>query len=486
VAVATYAGGMRAQAGAVALVVAILTGCQASEQAKQRMPESATSSPVPSSASPEQAPTTGRHEPSSVDSMPLALVVNVTRPTADVRLADARRVVASGATRWSAIGQSGGQMRVLTIRDRRAADVLRAVRGNTNVLGVVPAGAVDPRVRVLTVGGRHPLREPQHYPLRTASASPVPEVTTIAAVGDIMLGRRVGARHRADPGAPLKPLARRLAASEITVGNFESTLSTAGSPTQGGDSFAASPRVTSGLRAAGFDLLSLANNHVGDYGDRALRQTLASFARSKIDTVGAGRDLAQARRPVILERDGVRVGFVAVDSIGESPAATRAKAGTNRLNMPPRTGPLDRAALRRITSDIRALDKQVDVVIVLTHWGTQYTHRPEPSQRLAAQEFADAGADLVIGGHPHWVQGWEMAGSAVVVHSLGNFVFDMDFQTKTREGIFLEIVIWGDTVRAVEPVPYVIDAAFTPRLIRGSRAERILADVWQTSRGHLR
>ena len=374
-------------------------------------------------------------------------------------------------------------MRVLTTRDRRAGDVLRAVRGSGNVLGIVPASAVDPRVRVLTVGGRHPLREPQRYPLRTGSVGSVPEVTTIAAVGDIMLGRRVGDRHRADPGAPLKPLAKRLAGAEITVGNFESTLSTAGSPTQGGDSFAASPRVTSGLRAAGFDLLSLANNHVGDYGDRAFRQTLARFAKSKIDTVGAGRDLAQARRPVIMERGGVRVGFVAVDSIGESPAATRAKAGTNRLDMPPRTGPLDRSALGRITSDIRALGNQVDVVIVLTHWGTQYTHRPEPSQRLAAQAFADAGADLVIGGHPHWVQGWEMAGSAVVVHSLGNFVFDMDFQTKTREGIFLEIVIWGDTVRAVEPVPYVIDSAFTPRLSRGSRAQRILADVWQTSRG---
>ena len=474
---------MRAQAGAAALVVAILTGCQASEQAKQRTPESVASSRMSSPGSPEQTATPGGREPSAINSMPLALVVNATRPTADVRLADARRVVASGATRWSAIGQSGGQMRVLTTRDRRPDDVLRAVRSNANVLGLVPAGAVDPRVRVLTVGGHHPLQEPERYPLHTRSVDSVPEVTTIAAVGDIMLGRRVGDRHRADPGAPLKPLAKRLAGAEITVGNFESTLSTAGSPTQGGDSFAASPRVIAGLRAAGFDLLSLANNHVGDYGDRALRQTLARFAKSEIDTVGAGRDLAQARRPVIMERDGVRVGFVAVDSIGESPAATRAKAGTNRLNMPPRTGPLDRAALRRITSDIRALDKQVDVVIVLTHWGTQYTHRPESSQRLAAQAFAEAGADLVIGGHPHWVQGWEMAGSAVVVHSLGNFVFDMDFQTKTREGIFLEIVLWGDTVRAVEPVPYVIDAAFAPRLIRGSRAERILGDVWQTSRG---
>ena len=105
------------------------------------------------------------------------------------------------------------------------------------------------------------------------------------------------------------------------------------------------------------------------------------------------------------------------------------------------------------------------------------------SQRAAARTFADAGADLVIGGHPHWVQGYEMAGSAVVVHSLGNFIFDMDFQTKTREGIFLEIVLWGGVVKAVEPVPYVIDSAFTPRLVRGDRGRGIRNDVWRNSRG---
>jgi poly-gamma-glutamate synthesis protein (capsule biosynthesis protein) len=415
--------------------------------------------------------------------VPLALVVHATRPAADVAVADARRIITSGATRWSAIGQSGDRMRVLSTEDRRASEVLREVRASRNVLGVVPADAVDARVRVLTVDGRHPLKDPERYPLRIRSVRPVPEITTLTAVGDLMLGRRVGDRHRADPSAPLKPLAKRLAAAEITVGNFESTLSADGSPTQGGDSFAASPRVRSGLRAAGFDLLSLANNHVGDYGNRALRQTRARFDSGKIKTVGAGRDLAAARRPVIIERDGVRIGFLAVDSIGETPAATRTRAGTNRLNMPPRTGPLNRSQLRRVTSDIRALDRRVDTVVVLTHWGTQYTHRPESSQRTAARAFADAGADLVIGGHPHWVQGYEMVGAAVVVHSLGNFVFDMDFQTKTREGVFLEIVFWGDKVKAVEPVPYVIDNAFTPRLVRGDRAQDILTDLWRSSRG---
>ena len=192
----------------------------------RRRPRATPSEPT-SSASPD----VGRLRParSTADySMPLALVVHATRPTADVALADARRVVASGATRWSDIGQSGGKMRVLSTKERRAGDVLREVRASRDVLGIVPADAVDARVRVLTVGGRHPLRDPERYPLRTRSARPVPEVTTLAAVGDIMLGRRVGDRHRDDPGAPLKPLAKRLAAAEITVGNFESTLSADG------------------------------------------------------------------------------------------------------------------------------------------------------------------------------------------------------------------------------------------------------------------
>jgi poly-gamma-glutamate capsule biosynthesis protein CapA/YwtB (metallophosphatase superfamily) len=477
-----YAGEMMARAGWAALLVVLLTGCQASGDNPQPSPISGVSSSVSSSDSPNATTRPATPAPPGY-SVPLALVVNATRPTADVKVADARRVVRSGGTRWSAVGQSGGRMRVQSTEERAASEVLREVQASRDVLGIVPADAVDARVRVLTVGGRHPLREPERYPLHTHSARPVPEVTTITAVGDIMLGRRVGDRHRSDPGAPLKPLAKRLAAAEITVGNFESTLSAAGAPRQGNDSFAASPGVIPGLRTAGFDLMSLANNHVGDYGDRALRQTLSRFASAGIKTVGAGQNLAAARRPVIVEREGVRVGFLAIDSIGETPAATRIRSGTNRLNMPPRTGPLNRSQLQRISTDVRALSKRVDVAVVITHWGTQYTHRPEPSQRQAARALANAGADLVIGGHPHWVQGFEMAGSTVVVHSLGNFVFDMDFQTKTREGIFLEIVLWGGAVKAVEPVPYQIDGAFTPRLIRGERAQNILADVWRSSRG---
>jgi poly-gamma-glutamate capsule biosynthesis protein CapA/YwtB (metallophosphatase superfamily) len=415
--------------------------------------------------------------------MPLALVVHATRPTADVEVAAARRVASRGATRWSAIGQPGGRMRVASFRDSSAREVLRQVRTSRSVLGLLPASAVDARVRALTVGGRHPLRDPRAYPLEVDSPTPVPRVTTVTVVGDIMLARRVGQAVATDPGRPFRPLAKRLAGADVTVGNLESTLSTDGAPTQGGDSFGARPRVLRGLESAGFDLVSLANNHVGDYGDRAMRQTFARLRAADLPYVGAGRDLAEARRPVVITRDGVRIGFLGTESIGETPAAAGTRAGTNRLNMPPRTGPLDRTALRRIGRDIRRLKRDVDVVVVIPHWGTQYTHRAESSQRTAARAFAAAGADLVIGGHPHWVQGWETAGSAVVVHSLGNFIFDMDFQIKTREGIFVEIVLWDGQVKAVEPVPYVIDDDFTPRLARGARAASILGDVWANSRG---
>ena len=470
--------------GAYALVLLLALSACTPGPAEPASSPSPSVPVAPSAASPSAPPSpSSSPTPRAAHTQPLALVVHATRPVADVSVAAARSVVTDRPDRWSAIGQSGGRMRLVSFADGSSADVLRTVRSRTDVLGVLPVAEVDPSVRVLTVGGRHPLRDPRSYALQVPAADPAPRVTTLTVVGDVMLGRRVGRAIADDPRAVFRPLADRLSGADITVGNLESTLSTDGRPTQGGDSFGANPRVLRGLESAGFDVVSLANNHVGDYGDRALRQTLDRLKGADLRYVGAGRNLAEARKPVVVTNDGVRVALLATDSIGESPSATSGRAGTNRLNMPPRTGPLDRRALDRITADIRALKRTVDVVVAVPHWGTQYTHRPEPSQRTVARAFAEAGADLVIGGHPHWVQGWERVGSSTVVHSLGNFIFDMDFQTKTREGVFVEITLWGGEVKAVEPVPYVIDDRFTPRPVRGERAQRILDDMWSTSRG---
>jgi poly-gamma-glutamate synthesis protein (capsule biosynthesis protein) len=299
-------------------------------------------------------------------------------------------------------------------------------------------------------------------------------------VGDIMLGRRVTGRPA------LAPMSDRLASADITVGNLESTLARLGPPNPvQGDPFHAPPEVRRDLRLAGFDAIDLANNHTGDYGDESLVQTIELLHESGRPTFGAGRDLAQAREPVVLERHGVRFGFTGFNAIGETAEAGPGQPGALSVSMPPRTGPLDRRELARVLSDLRRLQRRADVVVVMPHWGQQYTHRPEPVQHQVARALVRAGADLVVGGHPHWVQGAESMGGqvdhALVVHSLGNFVFDMDSMSQTMEGLVLEATFWGDQLMAADFVPYRIGDDFAPRVVARDAAGSILDPFWEFS-----
>ena len=272
-------------------------------------------------------------------------------------------------------------------------------------------------------------------------------------------------------------MADRLAAADLTIGNLESTLSKAGAPRQGGDSFGARPDVRRGLRLAGFDVLSLANNHSGDYGPRALVRTVERLRAGGFRPVGAGRDLAAAARPVVVERDGTTFGVVAFDAIGETPAATAESPGALRLRMQPRTGPLDEGDLRRVLGIVRRLDRQVDVVLVVPHWGTQYTHAPFATSASVARALVRAGADVVAGGHPHWVQGVEAVGGGLIAYSLGNFVFDMDFMQQTQEGFVLELTFWGARSRTPGWCPM----SSVPTSRRAGRKVRGATRSWPTS-----
>jgi poly-gamma-glutamate capsule biosynthesis protein CapA/YwtB (metallophosphatase superfamily) len=301
--------------------------------------------------------------------------------------------------------------------------------------------------------------------------------TTVTFVGDIMLGRGVAAAHPDDPVAPLRPMRPLLHGSDLTVGNLESTLSDDGAPRQGDDSFAAVPQVVPAMGRLGVDALSLANNHTGDFGPAALLATVAAFRDTGVSAFGAGRDLRAAARPVVLERHGIRFGFLGFNAIGETPRATPGDPGALSVRMPPRTGPLDKTDLARVLGAVRRLDRRVDVVVVMPHWGTQYTHRVGPAQRFVGRRLVDAGADLVVGGHPHWVQGTERYRGATIAYSLGNFVFDMDFMQETTEGVALTATFRGDRLRRVELTPYRLDDRFAPRLVHGAAARRIVAQA---------
>jgi len=387
----------------------------------------------------------------------MVIVGHAMRPQLELTRAQASALTSGRMGRW----QGRRVVRGLPVR-RALANVERDPR----TLAVVPLGAVGPRVVAARVSGVDPVRDRR-------------DALRLVVVGDVMLSRGVR-----DPAAALSPMSGFLRRAALTVGNLESTLSTRGAPTQGGDSFGGSPQLLEPLRGAGFDAMSLANNHTGDFGEQALVESVATLTGSPVVPFGAGDNAAAASRPAVIERGGVRFGFVGFNAIGETAQAGPGAPGAFSLRMPPRTGPLVQADLNRVLRAVRRTAQRADVVVVLPHWGTQYTHLPEPIQRRVGRNLVRAGADLVVGGHPHWVQGVDAVGDVPVLHSLGNFVFDMDFMEQTMEGVVLEATFWGAELRAVRLLPYRMDeGSFAPRRVTGATAERILDDVWSTSTG---
>lgn len=452
---------------AVAAAAALAAACSAAGTAPSAPTPSAGASSAPTTGGPATGtstpPAASRSTP-GVLGEPLVLAIHATRSAQDLDLATARALAAGTTRSWRGFHLVGTIQQV--VRDPTA-------------MAVAPASVVGPSVRAVTVAGVDPFRDPARYPLRKAGPAPAGPVVNVTFGGDVMLGRRVGtaAARTGDVSSPLRAVGPRLAAADLTVLNLESTLSRAGSPQQGDDSFAAPPGVLAGLRGAGVDVLSLANNHTGDFGQQALLETVQRVRASGLQPVGAGRNLAEASRPVVVTRDGIRFGFLAFNAIGETPRATGTTPGAYSVRMPPRTGPLNQGDLTALTQAVKSLRASADVVVVLPHWGQQYTHRPVPAQRTVAAALLQAGADLVVGGHPHWVQSVQVTQNKLVAHSLGNLVFDMDFAQQTREGVLLELTYWGKTLKAARLTPYFIDAAFSPRLVTGAAAERILADI---------
>ncbi len=281
------------------------------------------------------------------------------------------------------------------------------------------------------------------------------QVVELMAVGDVMLGREVAGE--ADPLADVTPWLR---SADLVLGNLECVIGAGGAPRPGPYRLHAPLSAAGILHRAGFDVLGLANNHALDYGSQGLAGTVSALQQAGIDALGAGPDPQTAAQPLIREAGGLRVAFLAFNAL---PPDAEESGWT--------WAAWDKA---RATTAIAAAQEQADVVIVSIHWGYEYELRPDPAQRDAARAMLDAGADLVIGHHPHVVQGSEIRGGGLVAYSLGNLVFDQQ-GAETGQGLVLRAFIDRQGLRAVQALP--VWAGPHPRLMGLEQAEPLLNRV---------
>jgi poly-gamma-glutamate capsule biosynthesis protein CapA/YwtB (metallophosphatase superfamily) len=217
-----------------------------------------------------------------------------------------------------------------------------------------------------------------------------------------------------------------LSVADVAMVNLENPVTTRGTKVVKPYNFRMHPRYLKALSDAGIDLVTIANNHVFDFGKEGLFDTISYLDSVGIKHVGAGRDAEEAYRPVVLTIKGRKIGFLAYYGGGEAPSATRTTSGVARRDLP------------RIKQDITALKKEggVDYVVVNLHWGTEKAKFPDDSQRGFARSVIDAGADALIGHHPHVLQGIERYHKGVIAYSLGNFVFGGNSRNTYLTGLF--------------------------------------------------
>jgi hypothetical protein len=314
-------------------------------------------------------------------------------------------------------GWAGRDERVALRVDGRTVVARRAGRLGAFALAV-RLGRLGPHALILQGEGRM-------RPLGTVRIRPL----TLAAAGDVTFGDGVAEAIAAyGPDHPWASVGPLLRSADLATANLEGTVSTRGAPVAKAFTFRGPPAaVRSAAVAGGIDVLTLANNHSLDFGPAAFFDTLALAHQAGIATVGGGANLWAARRPAILERGGLRVAFLGYSDVDPDGYA----AGASR----PGTAPADP---RQIDWDVRASRRLADVVVVWFHWGVELDRYPGGRQQeLAAASFA-AGADVVLGAHPHVLQPIARPSPRrLVAWSLGNFVFSPHSPGTDRTGILL-------------------------------------------------
>ena len=398
-----------------------------------------------------------------------------------------------------------------------AGAVIDHVSLTPDALGLVPWDEVGPRVKALAVEGKSIL-EPggadlSDYPLRVEEGTgPEPgKLRRVVIGGDVTLdrgqnyaviqqglgldfpldggyaaitGRTPEPSSYSETGTIHQFTAARvgsagavrdyLSGADLTLANFENPVveSAVWHPEE--TYFTGDLRLMPILDQAGIDGVTLGNNHVLDAGDTGLAETLGHLDDAGIERTGAGMDLAGAREPMIFNLGDTKIGVLSYLGIPGYDWAWATESS-------PGTAPLKEEIIRE---DIERLRDEVDLLVVMPHWGKEYLATPEPGQVELAHAAVDAGADLVVGGHAHWPKGMELYEGAPIFYGVGNFLLDQSWSEETSTGIFAEITLYGDEVIQTKPVPFVLlDYAQPNFLVPEAGGDRALQKIYASSRG---
>jgi poly-gamma-glutamate synthesis protein (capsule biosynthesis protein) len=309
-----------------------------------------------------------------------------------------------------------------------------------------------------------------------SASSPQPDRPATARVvsgGDVMPDRSVEAyanAHGAD--AVLSGIKRILEKGDAAWFNLEGVTSTLGTPkTEKTYTFEGPPAFAPAIAAAGVDVVTMGNNHSVDYGRAALRDTIARLGKAGVQVVGAGKDLDDAHAPAVVKTaDGATIGFLGYSDVWwPGFEATDGHAGVAQAF----------TSVGRMKKDVKELSAKVDFVVVGFHWGYEYQHYPVSQQTTEAHAAIDAGADLIIGHHPHVLQGFETYHRRLIAYSLGDLVFD-HISVESGQTVLVDATLKPDGV-AARLVPVYVSSTGIPDVQHGSSARTILSLVKEYS-----
>jgi len=416
--------------------------------------------------------------------------------------------------------------RLTLVADRIALKA--ALAADEKAAGFVRLAALEPALRTLTwegadIVGVHHIETLAEWPLRAElpadTSIPAEWLTgtlaydpatawTLAAGGDILLDRGVSYRSKratrgvdsffdgglADitgttccsqfgvprvaaryvSGGGINGLMRSLfQQADLSIANLESPTPKKWRQHNSGTTFTGDPALLRVVKEAGFDFLSLANNHIGDGGVYRIPETIAAVTAAGMQSGGAGANLAEAQRPWLTDVGGITVGIVAVDQVNPSTHAQVNRPGSAPIGVP---------EMRASIAAARAAG--ADVVIVFPHWGLEFQAQPTASQRRFAKRAIEAGADMILGSHSHWASAMEIINGKPVFYSMGNFVFDQNWSVETSEGIVIESTFAGSRLVSTRMLPTVILNQSQPNFVDvATDGVPIMNRVWKGSKG---